>query len=318
MSADQISWENQACKSDGPHNYADVTENAGWLGTDRPVDECLQAIFQHAGRLPVFMHIVGWHPQCLVHDILHDDLLGVRLNACGSSIILLASRGWFGARQAGGKWQDALNVQLGEAYRRFKKWTKDHQVSHSVKRFKHTSFGLASLTDRPTVRAKGKNSAAVSLWIAAESREASQSQALRGDHVITVLSNMLHGFSVLWCLYSSGCLKFVPRQVRQLQEARSVALENYHWLALHFSEHQAGKFESLFLIQPKLHKLDECLRCAARTAYNPGWHWTMADEDFIGMVARLVRTTHRLTVNYRAMQRWLWTTFMNMGECSSS
>ena len=310
MHTEDICWECGGCKSDGPHNYADVRENAGWLGTERTVEQLLSHMFQHAGRLPVLMQTPGWHQQCLVHDILHDDLLGVSLNANGSGIILLASHDWFGAR-VGGKWHDALNVQLGEAYRRFKKWTKDHRVCHSVKRFKHTSLGLATLSDWPTLRAKGKNSAAVSLWLAAEAREASQSI---GDHVLGVLDRMLHGFSVLWCLYTSGNLQFVPRQVRQLIEARSLALENYHWLALHFSEHQAGKFKSLFLIQPKLHKLDHCLRRSARTRYNPGWHWTMADEDFIGLVARLVRTTHRLTVNYRAVQRWLWTTFMNLAS----
>ena len=61
----------------------------------------------------MLMQTPGWHQQCLVHDILHDDLLGVRLNANGSGIILLASHDWFGAR-VGGKWHDALNVQLGE------------------------------------------------------------------------------------------------------------------------------------------------------------------------------------------------------------
>ena len=41
------------------------------------------------------------------------------------------------------------------------------------------------------------------------------------------------------------------------------------------------------------------------TGMNPGAYWGFADEDWIGRMVKLARSTHMRTVSARAIQRWL-------------
>ena len=115
------------------------------------------------------------------------------------------------------------------------------------------------------------------------------------------IATTMHGFASIWCLLVNCGMRFTHREAEQLRIARRRALEGYHWLSLHASH--SGRF--LWCLKPKFHKLDECLRRAARTRLNPGFYWAFADEDWIGQLSRLAASTHRCTMQRRVAERWL-------------
>ena len=75
----------------------------------------------------------------------------------------------------------------------------------------------------------------------------------------------------------------------------------FQWLA----HEAAARHDFLFEFVPKFHKLDESLRRSSRTRVNPAWHWCFSEESWVGFIASLANSTHKVALQRRTIERWL-------------
>eukprot|EP00969_Alexandrium_andersonii_P248176 10967668-Alexandrium_andersonii.AAC.1 len=95
----------------------------------------------------------------MIHDdVMHDDLLGVRLEPSGSALKELALASAWGPSLPG-PWLEKLGAQLKLAYDSFRDYCRAENIQHSMGRFSHRALGVRNMTDWPTLRAKAHNSA---------------------------------------------------------------------------------------------------------------------------------------------------------------
>ena len=78
-------------------------------------------------------------------------------------------------------------------------------------------------------------------------------------------------------------------------------MEGYHWLSLNAS--QTNRYA--YLLRPKFHKLDDCVRKAIKTRRNPAWFWTFADESWVGAISNFSGSAHNRCLAQRVPSRWL-------------
>jgi hypothetical protein len=285
-----------ACKSAGPLNYSDASDNPGWLGTWRTQLEHEQSLERRNLR-PAIMDIIGWHFQCAVDDLMHDNCLGVQLHFNGSALVVLARAGVFGPPGAG-PWQERLDRQLVCAFAQFKQFCRDRNLSHSHQGFSHLGLTMHTLTDWPVLKAKAHNSAMVGLWLADVTARA---QRVRGSEYMSKLATCSWGFASIWCIVSAAGMILTEGEANNLASARRHALMGFQWLA----HEAAARHDFLFDFVPKFHKLDESLRRSSRTRVNPAWHWCFSEESWVGFIARLANSTHKVALQRRTIERWL-------------
>ena len=292
-----------ACKSPGPNNYANAKEDAPWTQQRRSTGEISEACMD----CPL-ASVYGWHPETIVDDIVHDDLLGVRLTLIGSALRDLSDMHWW-APEIAGPWKVKLNHQLHHAYVSFRNFCKCNQFDHSVQPFKCNSISMSTLTSWPEYKGKAKNAATISLWLAEEL----QSRPLTCP-LTQVLSSTLWGFAAMYVIWSESPQELSMSARRSLAIARSAGLEGYHWLSLKASENN----RYAYLLRPKFHKLDECVRRAISSGRNAAWFWSFSDESWVGSISKLSGSTHRRTVAVRVPARWLATFFLELDEHHSA
>ena len=281
-----------ACKTAGPNNYSNAAPDAPWVTTRRTTLTYLEDV---VASPPPLTHLLGFELGTIADDLLHDDLLGVRLSLCGSTLRMLCDLGVWGLPE-GLAWKPRLDAQLAEAYRAFRQFTTKYGIHHSQPKFKHTSLSMHTLTEWPVLKAKAFNCAMVSLFLFDTAK-----RSMTGDPCSQMLASTLFGFAAIWCLCSSAGQFFTKAQRVSLEEYRKAALMGYNWLSSHCM--QRGVF--MFDMRPKFHKVDESLRHACLCGRNPAWSWTFGDEDWIGTMANLSESCHKSTMHKRAMQRWL-------------
>ena len=80
------------------HNF---TVDAPWTLTDRTLTEYIDEQ-ERLDTVSPFCSIRGWHTKNIFEDVVHTDLLGVRLNANGGALWELAWMGHWGAVPQGG------------------------------------------------------------------------------------------------------------------------------------------------------------------------------------------------------------------------
>ena len=283
-----------AQKSAGAHNYSDASDNPGWLGTRRTQLEHQQSL-ERRNLQPAIMTMIGWHFECVVDDFMHDNCLGVQLHHNGSTLVVLARAGVFGPPGAG-PWQERLDRQLACGFARFRNYCRDHNLSHSHCGFSHLGLTMHTLTDWPVLKSKAHNSAMVGLWLAHETAETQ-----RASEYMSKLAACSYGFAALWCIVSAAGMILTEGEANKLASARRQALMGYQWLA----HEAAAREEYLFEFVPKFHKLDESLRRSSRTRVNPAWHWCFSEESWVGFIARLANSTHKVSLQRRTALRWL-------------
>ena len=227
-------------------------------------------------------------------DIVHDALLGVRLTRCGSAMRDMADMQWW-APEVPGPWVVKLNHQLHHAYAAFKKWCLKHQMEHSGTPCKASTLSMSSLTSWPELKIKANNCATVTLWLASEL------QARLCDSPIMRALFTMWGFAARYCIWSGAEQQLSDHEVQSLKTARSAALEGYHWLSLNAS--QTNRYA--YLLRPKFHKLDDCVRKAIKTRRNPAWFWSFADESWVGAISKLSGSAHNRCLAQRVPSRWL-------------
>ena len=82
---------------------------------------------------------MGFCTDMVVDDAMHDDLLGVRLNLCGSALAWLAEQKfWLPDAPDKGRLPQ-LDEQLAEAYHSMLKFCRRNALKHSLLKFNHNS-----------------------------------------------------------------------------------------------------------------------------------------------------------------------------------
>ena len=287
-------------KSAGPMNYADPRDDATWLNAKRDPTEYLTLVTQEFTIAPPpVTSLMGFCMDMIVDDAMHDDLLGVRLHLCASALVWLADQKFWVPNAPNKARLPQLDEQLAEAYRSMASYCREKGLSHSLTLFTHNTVGQRDATQWAELKTGtgAGNTAVLSLWLSEEVCP----HSTRGPQW-QLLATALYGFASLYVLLSEPVVRFNDGQVTLLQNSRRYALEGYHEL----SRHAAASGRWLFYIQPKFHKYDVCLRTAARTRVNPGSYWNFGAESWLGMIARLAHSTHPRTIQYRTVQRWLW------------
>ena len=297
QSTEEVCRQCRAVKSQGDLNYANPRLNAPWMDpSNRRTD---QEFFEAVQRVSPLCSIVGWSCDTVLDDIMHDDLLGVRLNLVGSAMKDMSDNNFWVA-PIGGPWRERMNHQLRFCYRSFKAFCREKQLEHSFPRFKTNMLSLDSLTAWPELKSKAHNCAVLSLFLADQLRIGPHDNRDLPQH-FSVLTSTMWGFAAWYLVFSAAEQKLSVSEVNTLSLARSSGLEGYHALSLDASNR--GVY--MYKMQPKFHKLDESIRRAILSKRNPAWWWTFSDESFVGMLSKLCGSCHKKTLAKRAAQRWL-------------
>lgn len=293
------SWETievcRFCRASrrGLLNYADTREDAAWTETSRTDTDYMLAV----GEPPGLCQTVGWTMGSIYDDLQHDDLLGVRLSLCGAGLAMFARECvWRPDLGNRGSWKERLDRQLKHGYQRFQEYCRANGLQHSATEFNHLSLSLHKKTDWAVLKSKAHNCAVISQWLCQEA----MLQTHRGERW-DVLATTLHGFAEIFRHCCLAVVRFSDAEVAAFSTARKQAMEGFHWLALDASNIPTF----LFKVTPKLHKMDHSLRRSIATRLNPGTHWAMSSEDWIGYMSHLGNSCHSRTMHQRLVQRWL-------------
>ena len=254
----------QCHKSAGLMNYADPRDNAPWVNTMRDPTEYLSLVTRGFTIVPPpVTAFMGFCTDMMVDDAMHDDLLGIRLNLCASTLVWLAGEKFWVPHARDKARLPQLDEQLAEAYQSMTKFCRRNALKHSLILFTHNTVGQRDANAWAELKTGtgAANTAILSLWL---SQELSP-HSTRGQQW-QLLATTLYGFASLYILLSEPVVRFNDDQVTLLQVSRRYALEGYHEL----SRQAAADGKWLFYMQPKFHKYDVCLRAAARTRLNPG------------------------------------------------
>ena len=93
-----------------------------------------------ASRRSVLTKMPGWRHERVFFDPMHTIHLGVGMDAVGSSMLILAQRGWYGSCS------DDLDVRLGRCWAQFRLWCRKQRVTTSIPRFSRKTSGPMLLT----------------------------------------------------------------------------------------------------------------------------------------------------------------------------
>ena len=180
--------------------------------------------------MPPLAMIPGWHTYNIFEDALHDDHIGLRLDASGSILKELCAEGFWGDPPSSGTWQHKLDVPLGRAHRSFKSWCKIKKTQVSQPLFSRLQLSMTVRTDFPVLKAKARNSVYVSEWLlqcCTESRSHSDSEHKRQRQLL------MHGFMTFYNVIHDARPRIVlsAAEIQSLKEAREMICFCYHWLA---------------------------------------------------------------------------------------
>ena len=110
--------------------------------------------------------------------------------------------------------------------------------------------------------------------------------------------------------------KLNPTESKDMESFRCTGLLAYSWL----TQDAQSKGLKHYCMRPKYHRLDHCLRRAARTQLSPRCFWCFGSEDFLGHLARVLKVVHPKGILQRGVDRWLlyfWGEVREYGEPQS-
>ena len=277
---------------------ANALSSAPWETNKRTCASVLATIQATDRHFPLLM-VDGWHNESQFEDLMHDDLLGLRLHANGAVLEELCRNGHWGSFSDVGIWTERLDAQLKVAYLDFSDFVSALGVSHSQPLFTHLQLTLKTLSSKACLKAKAKNSQLVGVWLCSVCD--TQLSTLHDE----VRAAMMQGFNETWnIVHATRWPNWIlsDSQVSQLNEARGKLLLGYHWLAK--ESVRLNRWNAFSLI-PKFHKLDHCFNRSMRTKVSPSIYWTFVLEHQMGISARLVSKLHPHSSYRRGVERYL-------------
>jgi hypothetical protein len=133
-----------ATSADHENSYANALEHAPWTRCTRDHVDYL-SLMASDGTVNPMITVPGWHCFNQYEDPLHDDLIGLRQDVNGSSIVQLAEEGAWSPMVRGGIWKKRYNTVLSKATQCFKSYLKTKRIRCSQPRF--TVANLSTLLE---------------------------------------------------------------------------------------------------------------------------------------------------------------------------
>ena len=155
---------------------------------------------------------------------------------------------------------------------------------------------MKSRLDWPKFNAKAGNTVRMIEFLLHISREDTQHARVR-KMTIWAAVEILHALKS-W----AKCGMFLSsRQARRIEFLRSTFFNGYTKLSTEAAQSGHARYGMV----PKFHYLDHILRDAATVRLNPVTHWTFAEEDMMGKMAKMAVKSHALTLPRSTLQRWI-------------
>ena len=111
----------------------------------------------------------------------------------------------------------------------------------------------------------------------------------------------LWGLDQFYKMLREGPLYLEDSHLEQLRIARDAFL--YGYLYLHRCAQEAGVHA--WPARPKLHMFDRIYRHASETRRNPSSSCNFQEEDNVGLMIRIAQKCHGVTLESRALERWV-------------
>jgi hypothetical protein len=233
-------------------------------------------------------------------SIYHWELAAVFLE-------LLNENDWQEAGDNRGTWVERSAIQLPRAYASFKAWCNIRHIQHSETAFTLNKLSMSCPGQRPYYKCKAANGMKVGEWLSSVTLE--QAEANPGDQHKQVRSNCMWG----WATWVRTCKRETERTQKielsqkacnQLDKCRQAALFGHSWLARR-AQRGVGEQQTWITI-PKHHMFNHLSLTATTERIDPVFHWTFADEDFVGSMTKIMKSMNR-TVNREqdCLARWL-------------
>ena len=280
--------------------YTNMRPDAAWRLTRERHEDYLRNT-RAADRSALCM-LPGYHRDLHCRDLLHCMYLGVGQDLTASVVVELIQRGHLETMP------DFLELiqhgpfvarpELGLRYVsvRFQKWCRDHNVKPSITELTRRNIHWSTSPELPGKGSDCKlfimflNSLLTDLEAAPESWLA---------QVSTCVWALAHA---LWTLDMAGWM-LTEEEANEFVDCGNLFLACY----VHLAGDAVRQGMRTFKVRPKLHSFHHIvLRIETRQSLqNPRFHQNFMDEDFVGRMCKLARSTHQRTVAARSLQRWL-------------
>ena len=234
-------------------------------------------------------HVPGFHTELVYEDLLHNTLQGHGGDACCSCVKDLLVR----RSLPGHDWEDSLRLLALD----FRRWCKQHQVTHVSGLFTLGTLGLTTLSAYPVLHSRVK-AAHCRLLISFIAQKAVELDS--GDEHSRYRTACLWSLARFFSILESSGRWLTQGQRDAVLRAAVVYLHSYQWLAASALERR----ECLWMVRPKLHYFCHLVARMSSSFLNPRKCQTLIDETFVGVIARIARQTSSQTTSLRALQRW--------------
>jgi hypothetical protein len=265
--------------------YTNMLPDAAWRLTRERHEDYLRNT-RPEDRSALCM-IPGYHRDLHCRDLLHCLYLGVGQDLTASVVVELVQRGHCGA-----------TIELGLQYVsvQFQQWCQIHKVKPSIAELTRRNLHWSSSPELP-----GKGSDC-KLFIMFLNNLLTDMEVLPDSWLAQVSTCVWALAHALWTLDMAGWM-LTEEEADQFVDSGNLFLACY----VHLAADAVRQGRRTFKLRPKLHAFHHIvLRIETRQSLqNPRFHQNFMDEDFVGRMCKLARSTHQRTVAARSLQRWL-------------
>lgn len=255
----------------------------------------LERCFGHTRILSFWTAVPGWRLELAFGDFMHDTYMGNSRDCVASVIMDLVERGHIiGADGVAFPSKDhALKVLSME----FKDWCSDNKLVAPAVHFSLANLGRTSQTEYPELSSNFKAGHTKLLvgFLAHLTHELSLS-----DERSKCRAVMCYSLAQVLHILDLAGRRMMPHEIREAQHYGYLYLNCYQKMA--HSALTSG--QCLYKIKPKYHYLDHHFADLS-DGWNPRYRHLFMDETFMGMLARLGRGVHRVTLSFRLLQRYV-------------
>ena len=151
---------------------------------------------------------------------------------------------------------------------------------------------MSNLTNRPFFKGKPHVMLVVTSWLAAAAAEYTGTSEYADTR-----SNCLWAFTMALEVLRQAPMFLEPRDCDCLEFCRHMSLTSYNYL----SHHGATAHPRRYPTKPQFRMFDHCLRDCVSQRRNALTWWAFFDEDVVGKIARIARTSHQGVALERAV-----------------
>ena len=219
--------------------------------------------------------------------------------------MFLAESGAFGPWPAQGVYAQSLEGLLKVAYREFCEWKKEKAISCNQPRFTAARCNRRARTSWACLSSKAVAGKCVTFFL----QEVCGRWAQRRDAAALEMR-------IATCIWTYAELLRIMDQSGPIFE-ESTAKEFYDKGLMHLQLYSALRHQSsrtfgansgmryLFQLLPKHHYFFHMVMNVRRELVNPRFYTLLCAESWIGLIGRIGRTCHRLSLSKRVLERYL-------------